>query len=620
MTNNAALIVLASFAVLVIAYQVYGRFLARHLFRLDPDAVPPSKALEDGVDYVPTKVPILFGHHFASIAGLGPILGPAIAVFWGWVPAVLWIVIGSIVIGAVHDLGALVVSARHQGRSIGDICNDLMGPRARLLALVLIYFLVALAMGAFVIAISNLFVMYTPSAIIPSFGLMIVAMGMGMAVYKGNAPLGLATVVGLLLFAGLIAWGVESPVVSYRLFLDKKTDTALTAAWQPQADQKEEAEPALDGPCGAAEAKAFFEKTGDEAAVKAIDGAQKNTVLLWVASLLAYGFIASVLPVWLLLQPRDYINSFQLYFALGAMLLGLVIAAISGSVENHIDAAAVRLDVEGAPPWVPFLFITIACGAVSGFHSLVSSGTTVKQLRKETDALPIGYGGMLTEAALAVLVVFACCAGLGAHHWGESGIYASWSGIKGAGLATQLNAVISGGANFLAQLGIPTEIGQAILAVTIVAFALTTLDSGTRLLRFNVEELCRAVGLDYLANRYFASLAAVVGIGFFALAPAGKTLWGLFGSTNQLFAGLTLLAVSVFLYQRRRPVWYTLIPMVFMTVLAIFAIWLNMCKFYTEGKWSLFAISGIILLIALWLVAEAGATFLKKRTNETQAE
>lgn len=619
MTNNAALIALASFAALLIAYQVYGRFLARRIFRLDSAAVPPSKALEDGVDFVPTRAPILFGHHFASIAGLGPILGPAIAVFWGWVPAILWIVCGSIFIGAVHDLGSLVVSARHQGRSMGDICNDLMGPRARLLALVLIFFLLALAMGIFVIVISRLFVFFTPTAVVPSLGLMIVAMGMGIAVYNYGAPLGITTLIGLSLFAGLIVLGVEFPVASYRLCLDRETDTALTSAWSPRADGTgKPLEPALEGPCGTAAAIKYFKEQGNERAAASVEAAAKSTVNLWVGVLLAYGFVASVLPVWLLLQPRDYINSFQLYFALAAMFLGLLVAAITGSSENYVDAAPFRLDVPDADPWMPLLFITIACGAVSGFHSLVSSGTTVKQLKNETDALPIGYGGMLTEAALAILVVLACCAGLGAHHWSEGGIYATWGGIHGAGLATQLNAVIAGGANFLAQLGIPAEYGQAILAVTVVAFALTTLDSGTRLLRFNVEELCRSVRLGFLANRYFASAAAVGGIAFFALNPAGTSLWTLFGSSNQLLAGLTLLSISVFLYQRRRPVWYTLLPMVFMTVVATWAICLNMGGFRREGKWSLFVVSAVILLIAFWLVIEAIITFFTRKPDASE--
>ena len=219
MLDNAAVVALLAFAALLLAYFTYGRFLAKRIYRLDPDRRTPAHEQEDGVDFVPTPVPVLFGHHFASIAGLGPILGPAIAVIWGWVPAVLWVVVGCIFIGAVHDLGALAVSIRFQGRTIGECCQDLIGPRARLLALLIIFFLLALAMGAFVSAISGLFINFNPDAIIPSFGLMLVAMVVGLCVYKLKVPLGAATTLGLLAFAGLIFWGVEQPLSTHDYFV-----------------------------------------------------------------------------------------------------------------------------------------------------------------------------------------------------------------------------------------------------------------------------------------------------------------------------------------------------------------------------------------------------------------
>jgi carbon starvation protein len=343
--------------------------------------------------------------------------------------------------------------------------------------------------------------------------------------------------------------------------------------------------------------------------------------------LLGYAFAASVLPVWLLLQPRDYINSFQLYFVLITLMIGLVVAGAVGSPVAQIDAQMFRPNVPMAAPetemsstqvalapsWLPLLFVTIACGAVSGFHSLVSSGTTVRQLNRETDALPIAYGGMLTEGALAILVILACTAGLGAAAWQSGGEYGSWSSIKGAGLAVQLSAVVRGGANFLNQLGIPPRVGSAILAVTIVAFALTTLDTATRLLRFNVEELCRSLRLTPLANRYFASAVAVAGIAFFGLAPGGKALWTLFGTTNQLLAGLTLLTVSVFLYKLGRPMLYTFVPMVFMLALSVWAMALQLVSFWTQKNWSLIAVSILVLIIAAWLVIEATLSFARGR-------
>ena len=633
MLDNAAVIAIGAFAALILAYHTYGRFIARRVFRLDPRCPTPAHTMGDGVDYVATRAPVLFGHHFASIAGLGPILGPAIAVIWGWLPAVLWVVLGSIFIGAVHDLGALTVSLRYKGRTIGDVCCDLMGPRARLLALLIIFFLLALAMGAFVNAISDLLVNFNPDAIIPSFGLMLVAVGMGVAVYKLKVGLGPATVVGLVLFGMLILGGVEWPVPTYQWFTSPEARQAIQTARDTQpADDV----PAFQKPYGAAAAIEHLEAVGNKQAAEDVHKATVTTRRWWIYALLAYAFVASVLPVWLLLQPRDYINSFQLYFALAALFIGLLIAAASGAPESHIDAPAFRPevpmrmpaagerleDIPLAPSWLPLLFVTIACGAVSGFHSLVSSGTTVRQLNSETDARAIGYGAMLTEGVLAILVIVACTAGLGADAW-RDGPYASWSGIKGGGLAAQLSAVVHGGGNFLAQLGVPTRYGTALLAVTIVAFALTTLDTATRLLRFNVESICRAVRLEKLANRYVGSLVAVVAIAFFGLVPAGKTLWTLFGTMNQLLAGLSLLAVSVFLYKLARPVVYTIVPMVLMLAISMWAIEVNILSFWENpkltpfNKWSLTAVTLVILAMSLWLIVEGLLSFARGRGGLT---
>ncbi|MCS7237530.1 MAG: carbon starvation protein A [Thermoguttaceae bacterium] len=657
---NALVVTLCAFGVLALAYAVYGRFLARRVFELDPTRRTPAYSKFDGIDYVPAKTPVLFGHHFASIAGLGPILGPAIALIWGWVPAILWVVLGAVFIGAVHDLGALVVSLRHGGRSIGDVCREVISPRARLLALVLVFFLLALAMGSFVLAISDLLVNYNPDAIIPSVGLMFVAMAVGLAVYRYRANLAVATVLGLVAFAGLILWGVERPVLSYWLFFSPEQKELLEQLEKGKNAAPPTAAPAVgevsarlpnlqwESPYGASQIMRYFsnldhalhdleQKDPAQAAeFRKVAGpvlehwpgfrqALAEAQNAWIVALLFYAFLASVLPVWLLLQPRDYINSFQLYFALATLFLGLLVAALAGASEATIQAAAFRPvvpmeplrpgqnlgQVAHAPSWFPLLFVTIACGAVSGFHSLVSSGTTVRQLDRETAALPVGYGGMLVEAVLAVLVIMACAAGLGAAAWQPQGEYGSWKGLGGAGLAVQLSAVVRGGANFLAFLGIPFAIASALLAVTIVAFALTTLDTATRLLRFNVEEICRSVGLTPLANRYFASLVAVAAIGFFAflLSTGGKTLWTLFGTSNQLLAGLTLLTVSVFLYQLGRPIVYTLVPMLVMLGISVYALLLQLTGFVRAGNWPLVVITGGIIGMAMWLVAESVRAF-----------
>ncbi len=611
MFDNAALVTFVCFAILAASYVVYGRFLARHVFRLDPKRRTPAHTLEDGVDFVPTKIPILFGHHFASIAGLGPILGPAIAVTWGWLPAVIWVVLGSVIIGGIHDLGALTVSLRFQGRSIGDVCRELIGARARMLFLLIIFFLMSLAMGAFVGAISSFFVNFRPDAVIPSFGLMLVAVCMGVAVYRLRFGLGPATLLALAAFAGLIVWGMTHPLPTYEWFLEDETRQVLDAARDadPTAERS-----AFEAPYGAIAAQDFLNSNDHAAEAKEVAAAVKRARLGWIWLLLVYGFIASVLPVWLLLQPRDYINSFQLYAALGLMFLGLVISAIVGGPENLIDAPAIR-DVPDAPPMFPFLMVTIACGAVSGFHSLVSSGTTVRQLNCETDALPIGFGAMLTEGALAILVIMACVAGLGAAAWTEGGVYGNWSGIRG-NLGAQLAAVVTGGASFLAQVGVPRRFAEAFLAVTIVAFAMTTLDSATRLLRFNVEEIFRSLRLPVLANRYVASLIAVAGIAAFALVPAGKTLWTLFGTTNQLLAGLTLLTVSVFLFKLHRPLrqtMLTLVPMAIMLGISIWAMLWSLSSFLQAEKinYLLVTVTIIVLFMATWLICEGVLAFAR---------
>lgn len=650
MPVNAAVIAVGAFALLILAFFTYGRFIARRVFRLDPGRPTPAHTLEDGVDYVPTRVPVLFGHHFASIAGLGPILGPAIAVIWGWLPAVLWVVIGCIFIGAVHDLGALVVSLRFKGRTIGDVCQDLIGPRARLLALLIIFFLMALAMGAFVNAISGLFVNYQPDAIIPSLGLMLVAICIGFSVYRLRARLGPATAVGLLAFGGLILWGVEQPVPTHEWFASAATRRVLSAARDtaPVLDERgEEQVPGFQPPYGAVSAVAYLEAVGQTEAAKDIGSVEQRGSAAWrcrktwIVVLLIYAFFASVLPVWLLLQPRDYINSFQLYFALGTLLIGLVVAAAVGAPPGRVEAEPVRWTVPDAPGMFPILFVTIACGAVSGFHSLVSSGTTVRQLNRQTDAWPIGYGAMLTEGALAVLVILACVAGLGAAEWERA--YGSWTSIKGGGLAAQLSAVVHGGGNFLEQLHIPVRYGRTLLAVTIVAFALTTLDTATRLLRFNVEEICRSVKLNFLANRYFGSLVAVLGIAFFGLVPAGKALWTLFGTTNQLLASLTLLTISIFLFKLSRPIIYTIVPMIAMLIVSVWAmtvqilgfwadlgeIWeaaglatadrlLSLLRFWTKDFWqhsqySLIWVCAIVMGMSFWLIAEGLLSFARGR-------
>lgn len=536
------LLCLAAYAA---GYLLWGRWLARDVFGLQADRPTPAHVKRDGVDYVPTRPAVLFGHHFASIAGLSPMLGPAIAVIWGWLPALLWVVLGTLFIGAVHDFSALVLSVRAGGMSVGKVAEGVIGPRARTLFHVIIFFLVSLAMGVFVHVVALLFTReFYPAAVAPTFGLMVIAVAVGIFVYRFRMPLFPLTVAAFLAALALVFFVDTGP--------DLRADT-----WK------------------------------------------------WI--LLGYAFLASVLPVWLLLQPRDYVNSLLLYLGLAASYVGFFL------LRPEFAAPAVRAHPAGAPPLYPFVFIVIACGAVSGFHGLVSSGTTAKQLDREGHALRIGYGGMIGESLLALLAVLACTAGFSSRlEWQTH--YANWT--SAADLGGQIAAFISGTARFMGSMGVPEDLATGFIALVVVSFALTSLDSATRLLRFNLAEIGEAPGLGLLRNRVVGSLAACAAIGFFAFyridgRAAGLALWQLFGTTNQVLGGLTLLAVTVWLYQRRSKYVVALVPMVALLATTLVAMVEKVGDFFGARQWLLVLIGSILILITLWLVVEA---WLRLRT------
>ncbi len=538
----AMLISLAAYAV---AYKVYAQYLAKHLFELTADRETPAHQFRDDVDYMPTNRFVLFGHHYASITGLSPMLGPAIAVIWGWLPAMLWVVLGAIFVGAVHDFGALVVSIRARGMSIGKVAEGLIGRRAKSLFHIIIFFLIALAMGVFVDVVATLFSPdFYPESVLPTGSLMFIAIVMGLLVYKARWPLARVTAGGFVLMLLFVYLGIEFPIV---------------------------------GP----------------------------SMAQWKWLLLGYAFLASVLPVWLLLQPRDYINSLLLYLGLGGMYAGLVVT------NPEFVAPAIDLSPTGAPPIYPFVFIVIACGAASGFHSLVSSGTTAKQLDKETDAPFIGYGAMIGESLLGLMAVLACTAGfISREDW--LGHYATWDSAQGLG--NNISAFIAGTARFLEGLGVPPEIGITFISVVVVSFALTTLDSATRLLRYNIAEIAETISFPPLANRYVGSMMAVLAIGMFAFyqvqgptgpQAAGLVLWQLFGTTNQLMAGLALLAITLYLLRRGKSIVYTAVPMAFMLISTMVAMASALRGFWAVRDWLLLITGGVLFVIAIWLSIEA---------------
>ncbi len=535
----------------VLFYRLYAkRVLAAKVFKLDDTAITPAHRLRDDIDYLPSNKYLLFGHHYASIAGLAPMLGPAIAVIWGWFPALCWVVLGTLLVGAVHDFSALVLSVRHQGQSMGTVARDVIHPRARLLFLLIIFFLVALAMGVFVLVIAGLFAAPDalhiaptahPEAVFPTYALMLVAMVIGFLIYRWNMKIAPLMAIGFVLML-LTTWmGLSFPI----------TGVAATT---------------------------------------------------WIWSLLVYAFVASILPVWLLLQPRDALNSMLLYLALFLMLLGFFV------MNPAWVAPMVNANPEGAPPMLPFLFIVIACGAVSGFHGLVASGTTSKQLSKESDAPFIGYVAMIGESLLALLAVLATTAGAFSSHAEWANYYGSWS--QAAGLHQKLGVFIQGTGMFVHQLGIPLDFAMAFISVVVVAFAMTSVDTGARLLRFNVQEIADTLGIESLKNRYLATLIAVSAMGFFAFftidgKAAGLFLWTLFGTTNQIMAGLTLMVATVYLYRKRRPIVYTLLPMLLVLGATITGMLSGLWTAITHEQWLLALMGGLVFVLAVWALIEA---------------
>lgn len=558
---NSLLIALLCFVGYIVAYHTYGKFLSKKIFQTNEALECPSCALRDDKDYVPTKKEVLFGHHFTSIAGLGPIVGPAIAIIWGWVPAVLWVFLGSIFMGAVHDLGSLVVSMRNKGRSVGDVASSLISSRVRTLFLLIIFFELLIVIAVFALIIGILFNMY-PSAVIPVWLEIPIAVYLGYAVYKKGAS--------------HTTWGVIAVIVMY-----------ATVVW------------------------------GAYAPLKMPDLFGLNGIVLWVLIMLVYSYIASVLPVQTLLQPRDYINGHQLLIAMGLLFIGAVVA------HPVFVAPAYNPNPEGAPSIWPFLFVIIACGAISGFHSLVSSGTSSKQCENERDCQFIGYGSMLTEAALSTLVIVAVGAGIGMGLSGADGAiltgteaftshYASWSSANG--LAANLKAFVEGSANMIESYGIPVEIAMTIMGVFLVSFAATTLDSATRIQRYVVAELAEAYNLKPLTTPHGATIVAVGtaalvcfhnGLGIAEVKTAALALWPLFGTVNQLMAAMALLVITVYLARKKMPTMYTAIPMVFMVIMTGWAMVINLGQFYDTGKWMLFFIGLAVFLLEIWMIIEA---------------
>ena len=544
---NALWVILFALVMYLSGYLIYSRYIADRVFGLDEERTTPAKELEDGIDYVPTNRWILLGHHFTSITGAGPIVGPAMALIWGWVPALLWVVLGAVFIGAVHDFGALFVSVRNRGKSIGTILGDFVGERVRLLFLLLILALAVLVNAVFAYVIAKLFVAY-PSSVIPAWGVIPLALLFGYAVYRRSANFVILTLISLILLYALIGVGKYVPF--------DISPVAQALGLSP--------------------------------------------IMLWIVLLFIYTFFASSLPVWLLLQPRDFLNGIQLIVILTALYVGALLW------QPQIVAPALRVSPEGAPPIFPFLFITIACGALSGFHALVSSGTTSKQLANEKDARVVGYLGFLGESSLAVAVIIACAAGIAIFDADKfHQIYASWGEAKKSALL----AVVEGGSNLITAIGLSKELAITMISTMVVLFSATTMDTSVRIQRYILNELGVSYNLNPLKNKWLASGVAVITSMALVLSKeggkGGMIFWPVFGAANQMLAGLALLVAVVYLRSVKRPTAPFLVPLIGILIITSTAMFMNLTGNMAKGDYLLASVSGVILLLEILIVLES---------------
>jgi carbon starvation protein len=538
---------------------VYSKFIAEKIYQLDPNYLTPAHRFEDGVDFVPTNKFVLWGSHFTAVAGAAPIVGPAIAVYWGWAPALLWVTLGSIFFAGVHDFGALWASNRHDAKSIGALSESIVSTRVRSVMMVIIFLLLVLVNAMFGTIIANDMVIY-PESVFPAWAAIPVAIAIGVLIRR-KFNLLLISIIGV-------------AILYFTIYIGSNTPMALP---------------------------------GDIFGL----GERGN----WIILLYVYAGIASMLPVWLLLQPRDYINGAQL-------VLGLIVlySAVLLTMPN-VAAPMFNDVVEGTPPLWPILFVTIACGALSGFHGIVSSGTSAKQLNNEKDARFVGYLGALGEGSLALITIVAVTGSLyaatAAGGWNE--LYPSLSGGPADG------GFITGGALLISNgWGFSQSFSQTMLAVMVVLFAGTTMDAGLRLTRYIIQEWGNIYEISPLKNNYISTLVAVGACLLLAFGVSngnypgdgGTLIWPVFGATNQILASMTLIVLSVYLIKLGRPARYLLTPMIFILLMAIWAsVWYVM-DYVSRGQWILVAIQVAVMVSAVFIILESWAAVSKFRRGE----
>ncbi|MCK5851241.1 MAG: carbon starvation protein A [Kiritimatiellae bacterium] len=565
---NGAVLLAVGVAVYALAYRLYGR-LEERVFGVDEQRETPAVLKNDGVDYVPARPTVLFGHHFASIAGAGPIVGPIMAAHFGWAAVALWVIIGCVLIGAVHDFAALFLSVRHQSRSIGYVIESLMGYWGRILFLGFCWFALILVAAVFAGIVAKTFVA-TPAVATASLLFIALALVFGFLVYKRGFNLTKASFIFVPLMFGCVYVGNLFPLDIVSLF-----------------------------------------------------GCSEGVALkIWTIILLIYCYAASVLPVWLLLQPRDYLNSYLLYLLLALGVIGIFVAAPSIKMDAFAGFNVLHPKTGATEMLFPMLFVTVACGACSGFHALVASGTTSKQLSSEKHIRPIAFGGMLVEGVLALIALIAVA-------WMSSGEYAA--AVKSGSPVTLF---ANGVAGFAESLGLARETGVLFVSLALAAFLMTTLDTATRLARFTWQELFlpRALPVEsagevqdlsglrkIVTNRFVATFAVVLVAGVLIIGGGTKSIWPIFASCNQLLAALTLLGTTLWLIKSKKSALMIVIPMLFMLVTSGMATAMLFKKNLLEWMHNGFAAGGVLTITAgcLMVMSVVLLIFGAKRLKES---
>ncbi|MBO4620485.1 MAG: carbon starvation protein A [Victivallales bacterium] len=559
---NTALLLIGSIVYFLLAFFIYGKFLDK-TFGVNPQNVCPSKSLQDGVDYVPAHPAVLFGHHFASIAGAGPIVGPVLAAKFGWLPALLWILLGCVFVGAMHDFAAMFLSVRNQGRSIAYVIEKELGYAGRQIFIFFCLATLLLVVTVFTTQVADGFIA-NPAVATASVFFILMAPIFGVIINQKLLSLLEATLIFVPLMFILIWVGTLVPLDLVKLL-----------------------------------------------------GVEKETArFIWILVLLYYAFIASTIPVWFLLQPRDYLNSFLLYAMMFLGIGGIAFARL----PLQMPAVHLTENTHLVPDVLPLLFVTIACGACSGFHALVASGTSSKQIDNEKNIRIVGYGGMLLEGVLAVIAI--CSVGyLAPQQFSEQ--------------ATNVPPAIQfaqGVGHFVTSLGIPYEVGATFISLAISAFMLTSLDTATRLARFLWQELimpraddprrppelapgAKTRAIRFLSNRWVATISIVVLAFILAKSGDGAAIWPVFGSANQLMAAMTLLGITLYLLRNKLRWLFAFFPMLFMLVVSVWALLNLLLTNYRKANWMLFSVGAFLLVMAFLLAGFACRALRKSRTH-----